>query len=285
MRGSLLRYPGGKSKIYELIERISQEYNLGNRTYVEPFAGGFGLGIKSICSGLFNNFIINDYDLHIFAFWHCIFNETDFFIDKIKQSEITVDEWLKQKNIYNNASVYDIKDVGFSTFFLNRTNYSGILKGGPIGGFTQRGKYKIDCRFNKNELIKNIKDISNHKNQVEIYNLDASRFIDEIIIPRSDKLFVNFDPPYVKRGAELYANYYTEDDHIKFKRQIELLPETLPWIMTYDDCELIRELYYAYYPEKMSLRYSAGTAKEGEELFIRHLDIVLPTHFAHPKLK
>lgn len=271
MKGTLLRYPGGKAKIFPLIKEKVVENELNNKIYVEPFAGGFGIGLKSMLNNLFNGYIINDYDYHIYAFWHSIFYETNKFINMLDQVAVTLDTWHYQKYIYNNYKCYSIIDVGFSTFFLNRTNYSGIIKGGPLGGLTQQGRYKISCRFNKEELIKNIISISNYKNIVEIYNMDAIQFIDNIIIPRNNDLFINFDPPYVRKGAELYTNYYTTENHVLLQAKILQLPTDTQWIMTYDDCDLIRNLYCTFNLEKIKLMYTAGKTKEGNELLIKHI--------------
>ena len=70
-------------------------------------------------------------------------------------------EWEKQKRIYENTRSEFL--LGFATFFLNRTNYSGVITGGPIGGFEQKGQWKIDARFNKKSLIDRIERISYFK--------------------------------------------------------------------------------------------------------------------------
>ena len=162
-------------------------------------------------------------------------------------------------------------EVGFSAFFLNRTNYSGVLKGGPIGGINQKGKYKIDCRFNKPKLIELIKRIGDLRNKVERFNLDVNDFIDQVVNRRRDELFVNFDPPYVSKGEVLYRNYFTENDHKQLAAKIINNLQDVQWIMTYDDCDLIKELYRNYNPTNFNLQYFAGTKRKGNELLITNL--------------
>ena len=79
-----LRYPGGKGKLYKQVKLIIVENNLQTRAYTEPFAGGFGIGIKLLLNGDIGRVIINDFDYHIYAIWNCIFYETDAFIILIK---------------------------------------------------------------------------------------------------------------------------------------------------------------------------------------------------------
>ncbi len=197
---SPLRYPGGKGKLYKQVKQIIFENNLQERAYTEPFAGGFGIGIRLLLNNDVQRVIINDFDYHIYAVWHCIFYETEVFVDLIDATTINLESWKQQKAIYNEYQNHTLLEVGFSAFFLNRTNYSGVLTGGPIGGIKQTGKYKIDCRFNKQKLIDLILKIGQFRNQVEIYNLDVNQFIDNIILHRQDELFINFDPLMLQKA-------------------------------------------------------------------------------------
>lgn len=268
---SPLRYPGGKGKLYKQVKQIILDNNLQDRAYTEPFAGGYGIGIKLLLNNDINHAIINDFDYHIYAIWQCIFLHTETFIRLIMNTPINLQTWETQKKIYNDYQNHSLLEVGFSAFFLNRTNYSGVLKGGPIGGIEQSGKYKIDCRFNKQRLIASIQRISTFRNNVEIYNMDINKFIDTIILKRQNELFVNFDPPYVSKGEVLYKNYFNEDDHKQLANKIITNLQDVQWIMTYDDCELIRELYKEFNPQKFNLQYYAGTKRIGNELLITNL--------------
>lgn len=267
-----LRYPGGKAKIYNFVSKVISDNNLSNKIYVEPFSGGFGLGLKLLINGDVNRVIINDYDLHIYAFWYCVFNQTEALINRISETVINIDEWYKQREIYKNADQNSLLDIGFSTLYLNRTNYSGILKGGPIGGLSQRGKYKIDCRFNKNKLISLIEKIAQYSNNVEIYNLDAIDLIN-VLKPREKELFYNFDPPYVNKAKDLYLNAYNESDHVSLKVAIENIKTE--WIMTYDNVELIRSIYSKYPCVEQEFAYTVCSKRKVNELLIHNLNLRL----------
>lgn len=266
----LLRYPGGKAQLYNFVRDLISKHNFKEKIYVEPFSGGFGLGLKLLVNNDVGQVIINDLDRHIYCFWKCVFYHTTRLIKKINETEISIQEWFKQKEIYNNSSQYGLVDVGFSTLFLNRTNYSGILKSGPIGGFKQEGDYKINCRFNKELIINNILKVSNYKENVQIFNFDATSLIKRLK-NSEHSIFYNFDPPYVVKGHELYLNAYEEKDHKKLMTKISEIDTH--WIMTYDDTELIRHLYNNYFIDELSLVYSVTTKRKANELIISNFEI------------
>jgi DNA adenine methylase len=263
---SPLRYPGGKSVLYNTVTPIIERHTT-NGIYIEPFAGGAGLALKLLHNKKVSKIVLNDFDYHIYCFWKSCIDSTDDFIELIQDSEVNINTWQIQKTFYKNPSHYSVLEVGFATFFLNRTNVSGIIQGGPIGGFDQIGNYKIDARFSKKNLIDRIKIIGKHREDIELYNQDASVFLAKTINKYEiDNTLLNIDPPYVKKGAFLYENFYTESDHAELSNVIRTLP--FKWILTYDDCELIHELYQQYTKEKILLNYSAGATKAGNELLI-----------------
>lgn len=264
---SPLRYPGGKAILYDKVKKIVVDNKLTDMIYVEPFAGGFGLGIKLMTNNIINSFIINDYDYHIYAFWKVLFTRTKDLINFINNVNVTLNEWIIQKEIYINYKNYNLVEIACSTLFLNRTNYSGVLTGGPIGGQKQIGNYKIDCRFNKQKLTQMIEELSKYKSKVKVYNYDAIKLIKKL--KEKQNLFYNFDPPYVSKGKELYANFYENKDHILLGKTIDRLVIG-KWIMTYDNNDLIKNLYQNYNIEEFVLPYFAGKKKKGTELFIKN---------------
>lgn len=106
---------------------------------------------------------------------------------------------------------------------------------------------------------------------VQVYNMDINDFIDTVILQRQNDLFVNFDPPYVNKGEVLYKNYFKEEDHKQLANKITTNLQNVQWIMTYDDCELIKDLYKDYNPQNFNLQYYAGTKRLGKELLISNL--------------
>lgn len=273
---SPLRYPGGKTSLYPLVKSIIDTNNLNNSTYIEPFAGGSGLALKLLLNGVISELIINDIDASIFSFWNCVINRTDQLCDKILRTPVTIGEWNIQRKIWLEHGNGNIFDFGFATLFLNRTNVSGILKGGIIGGYEQTGKYKINARFNKQELIRKIQLIAEKRDNILIYNVDAIDFIIDIL-PNFPDSFVNFDPPYVMKGSRLYVNYYNPENHNVLSNLINGYYGD--WMMTYDDCSLIRDLYRERRRFLLPINYSAGVTKATKEIVIFSDSIEIPLDF------
>lgn len=272
---SPLRYPGGKGKISPYFKKVLKENFLCDGVYVEPYAGGASVALSLLFNEYVSKIVINDVDRSIFAFWHGILNETEKFCKLIEETPVNITTWKKQKAVQNKKDKCGLLELGFSTFFLNRTNRSGILKAGVIGGINQRGLWKIDARYNKDDLIRRIKRIAQYKERIEIYNLDARILVRRLSKVLSSKTLFYFDPPYHIKGKDLYLNYYCDKDHKKIAELINTLKKQ-KWIITYDNTALIRELYREYRKSVYSLKYSASKPKIGEEIMIFSNNLYIP---------
>lgn len=259
---SPLRYPGGKTQLYSYVCELITHNEFQSRTYVEPFAGGAGLALKLLFNNMVSRIVINDSDPAIYAMWHsCLYNPQGL-ISLVKSAVLSVEEWDKQKAIYNDQNNRDLLQLGFSTLYLNRTNISGIIRGGVLGGRDQKGSSKMDARFNKDTLSKKIEIISQHKERISLSNEDASDLIRNL--DDEESIFLNIDPPYVNKGSQLYRNYFNSSDH---KSLAELISHSRhPWIVTYDECELVRTLYRPFRCSKLDVRYSANIKRSANEL-------------------
>ncbi len=267
---SPLRYPGGKFKIYDKVKNLIEANALSDRTYVEPFAGGFGIGLGLLCDDIVQTAILNDFDTHIYNFWFSVLYHTDDLLRMITDTAITMEERERQKTVYTNDNADRVSN-GFATFFLNRVNFSGVIKGGPIGGFSQSGTYKLGCRFNKDEMVKKIQQIALLRERIELYNCDASNLITQHLQGRIHTSFFNIDPPYVKKGSKLYTNYFREQDHRDLERTITRCLGETQWIVTYDDCDLIRDIYKDYHMIEYSILHNAGGSVQGREIVITNM--------------
>jgi DNA adenine methylase len=270
---SPLRYPGGKNKVSKFIQDIVIKNNLQGGVYVEPYAGGASVALSLLFEEKVSKIVINDFDRSIYAFWYCVLNRTEDFCKKINKTPITIKIWRKQKGIQFNKSKENLFDLGFSTFFLNRTNRSGILLAGPIGGYKQSGKWKIDARFNKKELIKRIRAIAKYKNKIEIYNLDAIELINKIQGELSEETLIYFDPPYYVKGKALYENHYTHKDHVLVAKTIRQISEPR-WIVSYDNVKEITELYKKFRKRVYNLNYSLINGTIGKEVMFFSKNLV-----------
>lgn len=267
MNYSPLRYPGGKSKIAPFVSLLIGKSNLDECTYVEPFAGGAGVALSLLFDGTVTNIVINDYDKAIYSMWKAILEETEAFINLVQTAPLTIDEWRKQKQIYDNQNKKYSLELGFATFYLNRTNRSGILAAGPIGGYKQTGNYLMDARYNREVLIKRIKKIAEYKSHIHLYNKDIESFIKNYLPKYQHNAFVYFDPPYYNKGEELYKNFFIHEDHKRISKLIKKLD--CYWMVTYDDVDAICELYNDFECKQFDLTYSvANSGKKSEIMFL-----------------
>lgn len=260
---SPLRYPGGKNRLAGFIRLVIQNLGFQDCTYVEPFAGGAGVALALLLDGTVNRIIINDYDKAIYSFWRAIKQEPKELIKRIVETPITINEWYKQKEIYSSATSYSL-DLAFATLFLNRTNRSGILNAGPIGGYSQSGVWKLNVRFDKDVIVEKINSIAKEREKITIYNKDIISFLRKYAPTFEGEQFFYFDPPYYNKGQKLYKNFFTPKDHQKI-HDVITQEVIAPWIITYDDVRPIAEMYRDYEIRRFDLIYSAankGTASE-----------------------
>ncbi|CDT93926.1 D12 class N6 adenine-specific DNA methyltransferase [Vibrio coralliirubri] len=262
---SPLRYPGGKSKLTAYVVETLRLNNLEGGTYVEPFAGGCAIAWYLLLEGHVENVWINDLDPAIHAFWYSALNRTDELCQLIDDTDVTIEEWHRQKAVYANNRTNSL-ELGFATFFLNRTNRSGIIKAGVIGGLEQKGNYLLNCRYNKERLVEQIRAIAARRQNIVLTNLDATQFIDEYLPGIEGPCLVNIDPPYYVKGKGLYQNFFEHDDHYRLYRSVRNIQQ--PWIVTYDEAPEICGIYAEFEPQVFGLTYTAQTKRKGSEVII-----------------
>lgn len=249
-------------------------------TYIEPFAGGAGAALALLLNNHVKQIILNDADEFIYKFWYVTLNHTDELIKKIKSKPINIRQWEKQWNILNdegNRKNMNDVDIAYATLYLNRCNRSGIISsGGPIGGYKQEGQWKIDCRFNKDKIIKRIKRISEYENQIEIFNCDAVDLLKKLSRHRNiDKALIYMDPPYFEKGSMLYRKYFEKEDHEKLQKFLKD-EFHFKWVLSYDDSPFINDLYKGRKMNGFSTNHFAHKAKIGRELIILSDNCVMP---------
>lgn len=237
---SPLRYPGGKTCIFKFVTKLLEENDMVGTNYAEPYAGGAGLALRLMMDEFVNEIFINDLDPSIFAFWYAVLNNPDELCMWMENVEISVRQWEEYKEIQRQYKTVDMLELAKSTFFLNRTNVSGVISGGPIGGIAQRGKYKIDARFNRPELINRIKDIAKFAHRIHLSNQDGISFLNSVE-KRNDDIFIYLDPPYYQKGSCLYMNAFNDADHQALARAVKQLKKK--WMVSYDNHEFILNLY------------------------------------------
>ncbi|MCA1282185.1 DNA adenine methylase [Saccharopolyspora sp. 7B] len=262
---SPLRYPGGKAALAGFFGDIIGRLETPPTTYVEPYAGGVGAGIALLKQDRVQNLVINDIDPAVYCFWKSAVQNADQFATLVQDTPLDVEEWRRQKAIYRAADETNSLALGFAFFYLNRTNRSGILNAGPIGGVKQLGNYKIDARFNRDQLADRIASIGNLRYRIKVQNVDGISVAQKYI--SDDSAFVYIDPPYVDMGGSLYLNSFTHRDHADLATALGNQPDG-NWVVTYDPSDFIRNLYSQYDTRDYQLSYSAHRTGKASELMI-----------------
>lgn len=270
-----LRYPGGKQRLAPFVAEVLERNSATECNYVEPYAGGAGVAMELLLDGRVKHVYLNDSSIHIYAFWKAILTDPEGFCRRISRASLTLDAWRAHREVVRHPERYDLAELGFSTFYLNRCNRSGVLTAGVIGGIAQRGEWRIDARFSRNELIQRIECIASYKRRITVSNIDAEQFILRTVnlLPRNTLVYC--DPPYFARAERLYLNTYQPDDHARLARVIQTRLRR-PWIVSYDNHPRIVRLYRKRRSFRYSLTYSAIKAYTGTELFIFSDDLDLP---------
>ncbi|MCO5987903.1 DNA adenine methylase [Actinoallomurus spadix] len=257
---SPLRYPGGKAALADFFGEVMASQTSRPKTFVEPFAGGAGAALRLLYTGRADRLVINDAHPGIAAFWRCVFEHTSELIEEIKRCELSIDAWHHYRAVYQNTSSSDL-DLGFATLYLNRTNRSGILEARPIGGLQQSGKWKIDARFNRTDLIERIRILGQYRDQVRVEQQDALDLLESI--PTRDTFFY-VDPPYLGQGDELYLNTLTWTDHLRLAQILRRRHRR--WVVTYDaDPRITSTLYRGMRCAEFSIKHTAAKQQIGTE--------------------
>lgn len=261
-----LRYPGGKSKFAPFIAKLMLENGLSKGHYLEPYAGGAGVALELLFHGHASHIHINDFDPAIFSFWSSVTKYPDEILRLLNDTPLNMDQWFKWRSILRGEVKADVIETGFATLFMNRTNRSGILKGGVIGGKNQDGIYKLDARFNKPKIAERIQKIANYANHISVYKEDAFTLLNRASKFLPKKSLIYLDPPYYVKGKGLYRNFYEHDDHLEISLLLQQKKFSLPWVVSYDNASQICDMYQFSQNFKYSLNYSAQKIYVGNEV-------------------
>ncbi len=270
-----LRYPGGKQRLAPFIAELLEHNNAIGWNYAEPYAGGAGVAMELLLDGKVNHVYLNDSSRHLYAFWTSILAYPEDFCRRISRASLSVASWKEHREIVRCPDGHDLMDLGFSTFYLNRCNRSGVLTAGVIGGLAQRGRWRVDARFPRNELIKRIEVIASRKKQITVSNLDAEEFMLNRVNSLAPTTLVYCDPPYFARAERLYLNAYEADDHVRLAEVIQRRLKR-PWLVSYDGHADVINLYRKRRKFVYRLQYSAMRSYAGAEVFVFSDNLKIP---------
>lgn len=272
---SPLRYPGGKSSMAGLLSQLRRLNGLGEHSLAEPFAGGAGASLALLFLEETYDIHINDADPAIHDFWWSVIHRPTRFQSLLSRTRVNMTEWRRQRDTYRSRPPLSRLRRGFAAFYLNRCNRSGIImNGGPIGGVQQHGKWKLNARYNKVELLRRCRRVAEFRDRIHVSCRDGIEFIRSC---DSTSTFFFIDPPYYVKGPTLYLNALNEEYHEALASQLRTMSDA-SWVLTYDDCPQVRSLYRGWASIRpFSLRYAASERRNGRELLIAPKWMRLPS--------
>ena len=249
-----------------LLRGVRRLNGLGDRSIAEPFAGGAGASLSLLYLEETHGIHINDADPAIYDFWWALVSRHEAFLELLSQSPVSIAEWRRQRDTYKSQTSASRIRHGFAAFYLNRCNRSGVIvNGGPIGGMSQLGRWKVDARFNKVTLRQRCQKVAEYRERISVSCEDGIHFIKRLD-PRCT--FFVIDPPYFEKGPTLYLNALDGEYHKALAAQLKSMTDTA-WVLTYDDCAEIRHLYHGWATIRPFLmRYTAAERRRGRELLI-----------------
>lgn len=261
---SPLRYPGGKRKLANFMALVFRTNRLLDGEYAEVYAGGAAVALALLYGEYVRRVHINDLDPGVYAFWIAARDKPAALCRRVREAKLDIKEWERQRAVQFSADA-DPLDLAFSTFYLNRTNRSGIITGGVIGGKGQTGEWKIDARFNRSDLIHRIERVGRWASRINIYNLDGADFLKTVAPTLPDRSLLYLDPPYYVKGEQmLYANYYGPEDHAALARLVSASHRH--WVVSYDDAKEVQGLYEPFRSIRYDIAYSAYQRYRGREI-------------------
>ncbi|MBZ0207276.1 MAG: DNA adenine methylase [Flavobacteriales bacterium] len=281
---SPLRYPGGKAPFAPFIAKVMEVNGVEGGHYLEPYAGGAGVALELLFHDHASHIHINDLDPAVHAFWLSITEHSGALLDLLDSTPITMDQWFQWRSVLRGETEATLVEKGFATLFMNRTNRSGILKAGVIGGKEQSGEYKLDARFRKDMIAARIEAIANRANDISVYCVDSEQLLNRCAEFLPERSLIYLDPPYYVKGKGLYRNYYKHDDHVRIARVLQQETFTWPWVVSYDNAEEICEMYQMSQALSYGLNYTAQRRYVGSEVMFFSQNLVVPNE-AIPQTK
>ena len=266
-----IRYAGGKSRAIKHITPYVTNVN----KIVSPFLGGGSLEVHWASLGK----EVIGYDLFdvLVNFWNVLLNNKDELVEKLKEISPTSEEYSRIKEIlmkwdntqemlkdwktnhYKRDEIIELDKVTAAAYYYFNHNTSY----GP--GYLGWGSSVYLTEKKWNDMIDKI-------SKFELPNLSVEQGSFEEVIPKHNDDFLYLDPPYYlekdsdnKMFTGIYPMRNIPIHHDGFDH--ELLRDLLKkhkggFILSYNNCETIREYYKEfefYYP---SWNYSMGNGEK-----------------------
>ena len=253
---SPLRYPGGKTRACKILEEVLLKYfdiKKYNILYSPFFGGG---SFEFHLQNKFNfDIICNDKFNPLYTFWNVCKNNKKELCEKLYlKKTVTKEEFstirtdiLNEENSLTQAYYY---------FIVNRCSFSGSTLS---GGFSKEAS--------KNRFTKTSIDRINNLNlsKFMIYNEDFTSFINSKCLNG----IIFLDPPYyLEKQSKLYGNNGDMHENFNHKLLYDTLKNKKYWIITYNNCEFIRNLYKDFTIIEVNWAYGMNKSKKSSEIVI-----------------
>jgi DNA adenine methylase len=261
-----LRYPGGKARFAGFLASVMRYNGILGGQYLEPYAGGAGVALALLFDGHASHVHINDLDPAINSFWLAATKHSNKLIALLRETPVTMQQWHYWRAVMRQEIKAGVVERGFATLFMNRTNRSGILKGGVIGGKLQDGAYKLDARFDKEMIEARLSRIADHRAGISVHCEDAFALLRRCAKLLPKKSLVYLDPPYYLKGRGLYRNFYCHDDHVAIARLLQSATFRRRWVVSYDNAPQICAMYDGCRALSYGLHYTAQERYTGDEV-------------------
>lgn len=263
---SPLRYPGGKSRAIGKIWPLVPDY----REFREPFVGGGSVFLAAKQELPDRQYWINDLNTDLFHFWEQTRTNLGPLVEAVRQIQRATEDGCQLFNSYQD-NWHDLDDFERAVrfFVLNRISFSGTV---DSGGYSNQAFHK---RFTASSIDR-LARLQPLMQNVRISNLDYRALLEA----PGDEVFIFLDPPYYSTtNSRLYGkdgDLHTGFDHQAFAKNMRACQHR--WLITYDDCPEIRELFAFAHLQPWSLQYGMnnykqGSAGRGRELFIANYDL------------
>jgi DNA adenine methylase len=256
------RYVGSKNKMLPILMKHIDKMMVGQSNFGDVFVGGGSVLLAVAEKYPDIQLYANDKDFWVSSFWSVVADSDVSKLDallKMLDTQPTLEHFRKLSETLTNDPI----ECAYRSLFFNRVCFSGIVKrdeqgfvkSNPIGGKKQKSKWKIDCRYNVKKLKEKI--VNCHKLLAGRTTVECKDFSDYEVLTKSDYP-VYADPPYYVKGTMCYSETMIANEHIALAA---ILNKRDNWILSYDDCKEIRQLYGKQQIIDLAARYSINGKK------------------------
>jgi DNA adenine methylase len=229
----ILRFPGGKANLLTSLRPYLDRLVNGHDSFHDVFVGSGAVLLDVARRHPDLRLHANDADAGLMTFWRIVSSKAVMpFCERVMNTRPT----LKLYREMLASRPRRPEDIAFRYYFLNRTSFSGLWRGGPIGGLTQRSRWKVDVEWRAEKSVNDI--LEAHRllsGRLELACLAGVEYVAGHV-----RQPMYCDPPYFERGDWLYAHKMTLADHLRLS---QLLHSARHWLLTYDDSPAVRRLY------------------------------------------